>query len=347
MADEFLTINEKKAFINSFLMYYKSGVPLVDSFKKMSDKAASPNIKLITNEIYNALNRGTPFDEVILRYEKYFDRVITGLLIAGEKSGKLIVVLARLQKLLKDSSRIRNEIKKTMIMPKFIFFVIVFVMCIFSFFINPRLSAEEPASIISLLIPCIIKTSIVFAGIFALFVFAKKTHFAEKKICPVLSKIPRVKNLINNANWSDFFLVMNVAYDGGLPVTSMLDLASETIKEPGLKRKLKNAIQNVMKGEDLSGALSQIKELPADYLSAIASGEATGELDKALKGIISEIDEVIDLELTYLSRMIEYAMIIISAIVVLLIILNYYKTFYNGLTDYLTFFLINISNILC
>ncbi len=332
MTELFLTPKEKRDFINSLFIYYKSGIPLIDSIKKISEKSVSPNIKTIARGMYHDLNKGQPFNEVMVRYEKYFGKIISGLLISGDESGKLVVVLSRIQKLLQKENYIKNKIKDAMVMPTLLVMLMIFVLCLFFFFIFPMLEGRGQVNVVTQAISAIIKIAIVFGIIFAFIVFAKKNHFAEKKVLPVLSNIPKIKRIIDNANWSNFFLVLYVAYEGGLPITSMLDLASETIQQFNLKRKIKDAIKNIMKGSDLSGALSKVDEIPEDYLAAIASGEVSGELNKSLEEIITEIDETTDLELSALSKMIEPMMTIICAIGVLFIAVNFYKKLLGGMS---------------
>lgn len=332
MAELFLTPKEKKDFINSFFIYYKSGIPLIDSIKKISDKAVSPTIKTIARGMYLDLNKGRPFSEVMQRYEKYFGRVISGLLISGDESGKLVVVLSRVQKLLQKENHIKNKIKDAMVMPSLLVMLMIFVLCLFFFFIFPMLEGHGQVNVITQAISAAIKIAIVYGIIFLFLAFAKKTHFAEKKILPLISNIPKVKHIIDSANWSNFFLVLYVAYEGGLPVTSMLDLASETLKQANLKRRMKEALKSVMQGNDLSSSLVKADVIPEDYVAAIASGETSGELDKALEGIITEIDETTDLELSAISKMIEPMMTIVCAIGVLFIAVNFYKKLLGGMT---------------
>ncbi len=332
MAEEFLTPKEKKDFINSFFIYYKSGVPLIDSIKKISDKAVSPKIKSIARGIYVDLGKGKPFGNVMSRYEHYFGRVITGLLISGDESGKLVTVLSRVQKLLQKENQINNKIKDAMVMPSFLFMLMIFVTCLFFFFIFPMLEGRGQVNIVTQAISAAIKMAVIFGGVFVFLFFAKKNHWAEKKLFPVISNIPKIKHIIDCSNWSNFFLVLYVAYEGGLSMTSMLDLASETIKQPELKRKVRGAMKNIMQGKDLSSSLIKLDAIPEDYIAAIASGETTGELDKALEGIITEIDETTDLEISALSKMIEPIMTIICAIAVLIIGINFYHKLLGGMT---------------
>ena len=161
-------------------------------------------------------------------------------------------------------------------------------------------------------------------------IFAHKIHFVDKQLIPILSNLPKVGDVIKSSNYANFFLVMLVAYEGGLSAASMLDLASETLKQQDAKKKMRKALKYIMEGNDISNSLTKANALPEEYIATIATGETTGELDKSLTEIITEIDENTDSAISALSKLFEPVMMIIMGIVVCVLLVKIYGKLYNG-----------------
>ena len=328
--EDYLSAKEKKDFINSLFIYYKSGIPLIDSIKKISDKTTLPGLKATTREIYKELSRGKPFNDVMIRYEKHFGRVIVGLLISGEQSGKLIKVLIRVKELLQKQNQIRQKIISALTYPAMLILMAMVVLCIFYFFVFPMLEGGGQVNILTQAISFVIKTSILFGILFAIIIFAHKTHFVDKKLIPSLSNFPVIGDMVKSANYANFFLVMLVSYEGGLSAAAMLDLASETIKQSETKKKMRQALKHVMDGSDISNSLTITDAMPEEYIAAIAEGEASGELDKALTEIINEIDENTDNIIGRLSKLIEPTVMVVMGIIICIILVQVYGKLYSG-----------------
>ena len=326
-----LTTKEKRDFFNSFFVYYKSGIPIVDSIKKISEKAKSSKIKNIAKAIYRDLSKGQPFDRAVRKFETSFGKVNTGLLVSGEKSGKLVVVLSRIQVLLQKENHVKNKVLAALTYPAIIVIMIIAVSCLFLFFVFPRMDGGTDVNIWTLAITALIKTAIVFGIIFGIFIYAKKAHFVDKKLIPSLINMPKVGEVIKSANLANFFLVMSVAYDGGLSATEMLELSAETIKQPDIRQKLKRSVKHLTAGKEISASLTMEDALPEEYIAAIATGETTGELDKALAGIIDEIDESTELAISAFGQILQPVTLVIAAIAVGILLVTCYGKMYSSL----------------
>ncbi|MBR6162268.1 type II secretion system F family protein [bacterium] len=329
--DLILTTKEKREFFHSFFIYYKSGIPIVDSVKKIFEKSKSPKIRFIAQNMYKELVRGASFDRVMKRYEISFGKVNTGLVVSGEKSGKLLAVLSRIQNLLQKENHIKNKVISAMTYPAIIFVMVIAVSCLFLFFVFPMFNGGGHINMAVQAMTALVKTAVVFTVFICILVYLKKIHFIDKTLIPSLVNIPKVGEVIKSANLANFFLVMSVAYDGGLSATEMLELAAETIKQPETRQKLRRSVKHLEAGKDISTALTLEDALPEEYIATIATGEMTGELDKSLGEIIDEIDESTELAISAFSQIIQPVMLIFAAIVVGALLFQCYSKMYSSL----------------
>jgi len=329
--DLILTTKEKREFFHSFFIYYKSGIPIVDSIKKIYEKSKSPKIQFITHSMYKELVRGASFDRVMRRYEKSFGKVNTGLVVSGEKSGKLVVVLSRIQVLLQKENHIKNKVISAMTYPAIILIMVVAVSCLFLFFVFPMFDGGGQINMFGQAVSALVKTAVVFFVLIGFIVYLKKIHFIDKKIIPSLINLPKIGEIVQSANLANFFLVMSVAYEGGLSATEMLELASETINQPEIRQKLRRSVKHLEQGKEISTSLVMEDALPENYTAAIATGELTGELDKSLAEIIDEIDESTELAISAFSQVLQPVMLIFAAIVVGVLLYQCYSKMYSGL----------------
>ena len=89
-------------------------------------------------------------------------RVIAGLLISGEQSGKLIKVLARIQGLLQKENQVKQKIISALTYPAMLLLMVTGVICIFAFFVFPMLEGGGKVNVLTQAIVFAIKTAVVY-----------------------------------------------------------------------------------------------------------------------------------------------------------------------------------------
>lgn len=130
--------------------------------------------------------------------------------------------------------------------------------------------------------------------------------------------------MLKFANFSNFFTVMNVAYEAGIPIVDCLYLANLTIDNWTLKKKVSEAISKVQQGTHLSTSMRSVNIFPSMVMFMVATGEQTGKLGELLHQSVKFLDKELDNIIDALTAMIEPLMLIVIGGIVMFLALALY-----------------------
>jgi general secretion pathway protein F len=84
----------------------KSGVPLVESLTAMTDQIEKPELKNAFTQSRDKINEGSSFADALRQHPKIFEPLYVNMVAAGEASGTLEGVLARLAEFLEAQAKL-------------------------------------------------------------------------------------------------------------------------------------------------------------------------------------------------------------------------------------------------
>ncbi len=338
-----LSTNEKINFTSTFKLLMQSGVPVIESLVFLENEADSPKLREAAGVIKTQILAGATYSETIARYPDIFGHVYIGLTKAGEDSGEMEKTLTRLVELLEKQEAIKSRVIGALIYPVFVICLAIAALMIMLMFVFPAfkdmftnlgdklpiytkicLELGEFLKAYWVIIPVGIAS--IVGGIY----YALKNETTKNKIDEILLKIPIIKDLLVAANLSNFFAVMQVAFDAGIPVIDCLYLGNITITNSLLNKALKKASRKIQTGQRLSVALKNITLIPKMMVFLIAIGEQSGRLGEMLKQSVLYIDNKLDKVIDTITKMIEPIMLIVIGGMVLFLALSLYLPIFKS-----------------
>ena len=338
-----LSTNDKINFTSTFKLLMQSGVPVIESLVFLENEADSQKLKDAANVIKTQILAGSTYSETIARAPDIFGHVYIGLTKAGEDSGEMEKTLSRLVELLEKQEAIKSRVVGALIYPVFVICLAIAALMIMLMFVFPAfkdmfnnlgdklpiytkicLQLGEFLKSYWVIIPISIVS--IVGGVY----YALKHEATKNKIDEILLQIPILKDLIIAANLSNFFAVMQVAFDAGIPVIDCLYLGNITITNSLLNREMKKASRKIQTGQRLSVALKNITLIPKMMVFLLAIGEQSGRLGDMLKQNVVYIDAKLDKVIDTITRMIEPIMLIMIGSMVLFLALSLYLPIFKS-----------------
>ena len=185
--------------------------------------------------------------------------------------------------------------------------LIVFIFA-FSIFIFPILFIMN---IVSLII-CIKKRlkgkilsiiGIIISFVLFMLFYIRKTR---TMIFALFVKLPVVSKVMNQIDVARFARTLSTLLKSGVPIMVALDVSSDVIAQPKLKKEAKIFSEGVSKGKSLSEILSKHKKLfPATMTQTIKAGEKTGSLEVVLEEMASFYEMEVDYSLKRATALLE------------------------------------------
>ncbi|OSS41902.1 Type 4 fimbrial assembly protein PilC [Desulfurella amilsii] len=134
-------------------------------------------------------------------------------------------------------------------------------------------------------------------------------------------------DFLNNAKPKDIMIMtkqLSIMLNAGIPIVSAFNILIEQIKNPKLKKIIRNIKENIEAGSSFSNALREHKDIFSDlYINMVESGEASGNLDVVLQRLVITMEKDLELKRKLKGALIYPTMVSIVAVGVIALILTF------------------------
>ncbi len=312
----------------------KANIPLVEALAAVIDQIENERFKVILADIRQQVNEGSSLQAAIAKHDNIFSPIFINMVGAGEASGTLSIVLIRLAEFLESQSRLRSKIMAAMAYPILMLFIGgVLMLGIFTFVI-PKIAKifDSMNKSMPWYTNVILKISeftlaywwILIIGFFV-FMWFFRTYIAspkgKKRKDKVMLKLPVLGDLIRVIAVNRFSNTMATLLNGGVSIISALNITKAVVNNVVLAEAIDMAIGNISEGQSLAGPLKKSGEFPKLVIHMITIGERTGELPEMLQSVSNTYEEIVDIQVTKLTTLLEPLMIIVMGVVVGIIVM--------------------------
>ncbi|RJR16494.1 MAG: type II secretion system protein GspF [Nitrospiraceae bacterium] len=304
-----------------------SGVPLIEAISALSSEQKGEWRNILT-DLKDSLAGGSSLARATQSYPEIFPDFYSGMIAAGESSGKLTEVLLKLSDYLETELNIRNKITTALVYPAFMAFVSIGIVLFLFTFVIPKItkifeetSASLPfVTIILIWISSALKNFwwlllALAAGSVVLFRKIRRTNRAL--IDSMLLKDPT--GILTGLYMLRFSMTMGFLLSGGLPILKAMQLTSKATGNVVLENKIMAAQTRVSQGARLSASL---EGFPPTLLQIISTGEQTGKLPEVLQKTAESYESEFDRKLQRVISLLEPALILVMGLVVGFIVVS-------------------------
>jgi len=332
-----------KEIINFFTQLsslISAGIALVDALTVLNTDIENPVLRNEIIFIIQDVSEGISFSEAIKK-RKVFPEFISESLKAGEISGNLDKVINNLVDVLKKQAVLKRKFISALIYPVIILLASIVVLSYLLVKVVPVFSNmyKEMEVALPFLTRVVITTSIfIKENIFLILLLiigviieyrarCKSSNFSLK-IDRLKLKLPVIGSLVFYYSVSQFLKSFSLLISSGLSCIPALSIASSSLHNKELRRRLNIVINLISSGLPVSYAFSEQRLLPPTGISILKSGEESGRLSELIRFLAEQLDEEIDILTERISALIEpFLMIFVGICVVIIIIALYLPLF--------------------
>lgn len=306
-----------------------AGITIIRALDMLYQQVESKKAKNCVGAIYESIQSGKTLSEAFKEQSDALPAIMVTMVSAGEESGKLDEVMARLADHFQKDAKLKNKISSALIYPKILAFVTAAVTLGLMLFVVPKLSEtiNELGGELPALTKAVMSFShslvhywfiylLVVAGIVVAFKIWKKSESGSTTWAKLMLKIPIVGKATKMNASARFTRTMATLLRSGISVLQAIEITSATLDNKILEKRLYDARIDIRKGMNLSKAIRPIKEFPPMIYAMVAIGEESGTLDSILDKAADFFEDEADTATAKVTSAIEPVMIIIMAIVV-------------------------------
>ncbi|MFT5285841.1 MAG: type II secretory pathway component PulF [Planctomycetota bacterium] len=329
-----LSRSELLQLTSTLATLYGAGVPLVDGLRSFKERTPSPRLTTLLSEMLIQLEEGASLSEVIEGKPMAFPSVFHASIAAGEASGSLDEVLARLVKHMEWSEAMRATTMQALIYPTILLAAVGVLIGILLFHVLPSIVTMFPGGAADL--PQETQAVLAFSSFF--------TERAALLLVPIalctlaLLLVPRVSSLRFGAHrlmlelpWfgtmaskiaiSKFAATAAILKRSGCDVITLIRVSAKASGNVAIEKAFERCGERVKSGQSFSKAMQAEALIDPMLIEVTHIGECSGELGPALARMSEHYEREVPRSVRNTLAIFEPALLISAGAVVAFVLL--------------------------
>jgi general secretion pathway protein F len=312
-----------------------AGVPLVGALDALLSQIVNPLLKKNLAQIKESVNEGNSLAFAISQHPKLFSNIYVNMVRAGEASGSLDVVLARLAEYGERQETLRGRFKAALAYPVFMCLIGSLVLFFLITFIVPNITQVFSEMQHTLPLPTValiclssfLKSfwwAVVLAGVGAVIAVKQliKTSRGRYVRDKIKLKIPVLGNVNQKIALARFARTLGTLLESGVPLLTALDIVRNIVNNILIAEDIDNATEEIESGKSLAMPLRRSQWFPPIAVQMISVGEQSGELEAMLQKIADTYEKDVESQIMAMTSLLEPVMILTMGLVVGFIVIS-------------------------
>lgn len=326
-----VSLRSLAVFFRQMAMMLKAGMPMSEALDSLGRQKGIGQAQGLAVRAADHVRNGGMLSNFLSMHPRVFSPIQIGLVRIGETSGSLDSMIDRVACYLERELEIRRKFSKITIYPKIIaVFIIAAVL-----FLRPISKVKEIMDqgwprvqeiLVHELVPVLLVVLVLYFLIKVLLLIPPIRYgWDQVKITfPVLGTVSRKLAM------SRFTTALSVTYAAGVPMTQAVELGSEAVGNVVISRAVRTSIPQLREGGRLSDALARTGKIPEMVIGMMTTGEKTGSMDLVMDKVSEYYNSEAETTLEKFGYILFVGLIIIAAIVVLMILKDFYTSYYGA-----------------
>lgn len=321
----------------------KAGVPLVQAFEIVSEGEANSTMRDLIQKIHGDVSSGSGFAPALRAHPKYFDNLFCSLIEAGEQSGTLETMLARVALYKEKTEQLKRKIKKAMTYPTAVLLVAVVVTGVLLIKVVPVFAQtyESFGGALPAFTQLILRVSefvqtwwllVVAVAIGTGVAFAQARRRSPRfsdLVDKWMLRIPIIGKILNEAVIARFARTLSTTFAAGVPLIEALSSVAGAAGNAVYRDAVLKVQDEVATGITLSASLRSTGVFPVMLLQLTAIGEESGSLDDMLSRAADHYEEMVDNSVDNLTTLLEPMIMAVLGVLVGGLLIGMYLPIFN------------------
>ncbi|MFH1372162.1 MAG: type II secretion system F family protein [Planctomycetota bacterium] len=316
-----------------------AGLPILRSLRILEEQQKAGTFKRVLGYVSDDIEGGATLSEALSRFPKCFDRLMVGMVAAGETGGVLDLILSRVADFMEKAEKLKSRVKGAMIYPVVVLGAAFAILMLLMMFVIPRFQSVLVDMLGEGELPALTQTVLSIAewltkgfgwvvilgvpfGLVFLTRFIRQFRVGRYILDSIKLRLPVIGQLSRKIAITRWTRTLGTLIGAGVPILDAINVTSETAGNEVFAKMLINVQNSIRQGDTFAAPLKQSKTVDLIVTNMVAVGEETGDLDKMLLKVADNYDEQVDVLVASMMHLLEPAMVIVLGAVVLVIVLS-------------------------
>ncbi len=324
-----LPLGELSIFTQQLSSLITAGLPLVQSLEALQEQTTDLVFRVIIREVRMDIASGNSFSSATKKFPKAFNTLFVSMIEAGEASGALAEILAKVAGYFEASVKLSKKVKSAMTYPIAVIGLAIVLVTVLMIFVIPVFSEMFKDMGQKLPVPTqmLIDFSNFLRGYWWAIIIAVVgakiglTKYVETPVGRshrdhIIVKVPVFGPLVHKIAVSRFCRTYATLIRSGVPILRTLEIVSAASGKVQIEKTCADITKHVSQGGQVSEVLSADTFFPPVVMHMVKAGEATGNVDGMMSKIADFYDTEIDATTAALTSLIEPLLIVFLGVVV-------------------------------
>jgi len=291
-------------FTKQFRSMLHAGVPILRLMQVLEAQTENKVLKMAVVHMAQDIRKGATLYEATEKHPAVFSSLYRSMVKAGELSGALPDVLARLVYIIEHETKIKSDIKSALQYPKMVVLALGVAFFVLLTFVIPKFVSVFSKAGIALPLPTKIALymyqflagywyviiAVIIGVIFGLRAYFKTTA-GELFRDALLLRMPIFGPLFNKAALSRFASIFAILHSSGVPVMTSMGILVGTIGNSAIAREFERVRGKMEEGQGIAAPLGSAKYFTPMVVDMVAIGEESGNIEEMLREITAHYDD--------------------------------------------------------
>lgn len=323
-----LKLSALTVFCRQLAVMIASGMSMVRAIDILYNRAEKKADKVIYLRLAENIQKGLSLNEAMQEQGNTFPLLLINMIRAGEMSGSLDTVLAKMADHYDRELKLLNKVKSSMAYPIILLFVTLSVMLLLFVFILPNFFtmfdgvAELPAitrgimAISNYLIERWYVVLLVLAALVGVFAMSKQVEVIARFYDRLKLQIPIFGKLNRRVYMSRFASSMETLYSSGVSIVDAIETSVLILNNRYVTEAFTGVMEDIRRGEMFSTALEKVGLFDGMFTSMVYMGEESGSLDEVLGKMSAFYDNDAQAAISKMVALMEPAMMVFMALLI-------------------------------
>jgi general secretion pathway protein F len=313
----------------------EAAVPLVESLSALTEQVENERLKKIVGRVRETVNHGSTLADALAEHPNVFGELYCGMVRAGESSGALSLVLARLADYTESQMELRNRVTSAMVYPALMLGVSAIVTGVLLVYVIPTItdllrSMNQQLPLATRLVVGLSDflvnwwSVMLITGVAAFLALNRAIRTERGRLTwdRLRLRLPVLGRVVRFVAISRFVRTLSTLLAGGVNIVGALDIAKVVSGNAVIGRAVDDARDAITRGASIAAPLRASGEFPPMVTHMISVGEASGELEGMLAKVADVYDELVENSLNRLTALLGPILLLIVAGVVVMVMLS-------------------------
>ena len=319
----YIPSREVTSLLTQLGLILETGSPLAPGLRQIAAQTAHPGLKEVAQSLVADLEGGSTFSLALAHHRGLLTPVEVSMLQVGEAGGILAPMVARVLELRERRDQLAAAIRGALIYPAVIMVIAVSVVAFMLAFVFPRfavlfagmegslpLSTRILMGVTSLFSERWYVIIAVAAAGYTGWRLWTRTAAGARLLDSLKLDLPLVGDIVRNANLSQIFLNLGFLLKAKVPLMNALTVSRGASGHHAYRGLLDEMIDAAERGEGMTQPISRSPLVPGLARGIIATGEETGETDRAFLRLADYYDQQVRRRVKTLTALLEPALLV-------------------------------------